>query len=388
MKKPMNKKAKISIIVVVAIGSVYLLTALIALLAAFGQNKAAHDYWAQQQIERISYLKTEYEKNTFQHIDEQNFAAFNINQAIINGSKINEVQYLATHNSYKTGLVPATKFLYHGPLFAIMGDKYDYYFDTFTEQLNQGIRSFELDPNYVKKDDGTYTVECVHSSLLEACSTAVDFQLALTEFKLWMDYNPSHMPLIILLEPKGEDSYVADAFKLYDQMISDTFGDKLITPKDFLGDTYADFDAFRKDNAYPTIGEAQGKIMFLLHDKKYVDNYIKDYNTIKEWKLFPALNYSLLEERPDVSKFSCFAISNDASDDERIKSLIERGYMVRTRLDEYSKISEEGLEKGVASGANIMSSDYPPTNSKRYDYTCYIDKDNKNVTIQMRENKG
>lgn len=101
MKKRLNKKAKIAILTVVAIGGVYLLTALIALLAAFGQNKAAHEYWAQSQIDRIAFLKTEYEKETFDHIDDQSFASFNINQAIINGAKINEVQYLATHNSYR-----------------------------------------------------------------------------------------------------------------------------------------------------------------------------------------------------------------------------------------------------------------------------------------------
>lgn len=380
--KKMSAKRKITLSVVLALGLAYLLTAAVSLGAAAEQNKTAKREWTERQRSRVAELEEAYAAGTPAKAEEQSFCSFDLARAGTDGARMNRLQYLATHNSYKTGLVPATRFLYHVPLFAVMGDKYDYCFDPLTDQLNKGIRSIELDPNYVRTDGGS-AVETVHSDLLEACSSCVDFGLALKEIRMWMDYNPSALPIVVLLEPKGRKSYVPEAFDAYDGIIRKTFGERLIVPADFLGDDFATFDDFRRADAWPEIGAVRGKIMFLLHSKPYVNNYVRDYRDMREWSMFPALDFRLLKRRPELSKYACFAVSNSAAKDERIRDLISKGYMVRTRLDKYSVVSDKARERGVASGANILSTDYPPTDSGRYDYTCRINED-ESITVRLR----
>ncbi|MEG1985906.1 MAG: phosphatidylinositol-specific phospholipase C domain-containing protein [Clostridia bacterium] len=380
MKKPMTKRSKIVALVSIYIGVTYLLITCASFIGSVVSANREKQVWIDWQLRHMEVVETAYANGSAPKVSEQSFCGFDLNKATADNVKFNQLQYLATHNSYKTGLTSDAKFFYNVPLFAIMGHKFDYYFDSITEQLNQGIRSIELDPNKVKTKNGV-EIQCIHSDLLETNSTMVNFGIGLNEIKLWMDYNSGHLPIIVMLEPKNKQSYDDESFTLYEKLINETFGEKVIKPSTLLGG-YSDFDAMRKADAYPTVGELRGKILFLIHDKKYVDNYI-NHGTMQTWTLLPALNFETLEKRPDLSKYTCMAISNNAKKDKNIRKLIDEGnFMVRTRLDEYSKISKTGHDKGIEAGANILSTDYPPSDSNRYDYTCTINDDGDTVILR------
>ena len=79
-----------------------------------------------------------------------------------------------------------------------------------------------------------------------------------------------------------------------------------------------------------------------------------------------------------------FALANEPSDSELLEYAVDNNYIVRTRIDLHHIVSEERLTQGIESGANIMSSDYPPTASNRYDYTAYINESGKTIDRIVR----
>lgn len=201
-KKPMKKGAKWALVIFIWGFSAYFLVALSGFIAATVSAKDAKSVWADWQNEYIALLEQRYAADeNFSKVNDEDFLT-RTDMAEVLGAKLNEIRYIASHNSYKTGLTPETKYFYHGPLAAIMGKQYDYIFDTITEQLNAGIRSIELDANKVKTADG-FRIECLHSDMLETNSTMIDFDKGLKEIRMWMDRNENALPIIVLVEPKG-----------------------------------------------------------------------------------------------------------------------------------------------------------------------------------------
>lgn len=71
------------------------------------------------------------------------------------------------------------------------------------------------------------------------------------------------------------------------------------------------------------------------------------------------------------SKYAFTVIINRASKHkDRIEKTINEGnFMVRTRLDKYAVVKENQYKDGIASGANILSTDYVPYFGTRlYEY--------------------
>ena len=300
-------------------------------------------------------------------MNDENFLT-RTDMAEVLGAKLNEIRYIASHNSYKTGLTPETKYFYHGPLAAIMGKQYDYIFDTITEQLNAGIRSIELDANKVKTADG-FRIECLHSDMLETNSTMIDFDKGLKEIRMWMDRNENALPIIVLVEPKGGKKFDLEAFDKFDEMLFENFGEKLVTPKKLLDAAgVSDFDEFRAKNAYPTVESLKGKIIFLLHEKDSLETYMQRDPDMQKSAMNIALEYAtVLKKGKDYSRFSFTVVLNDPTKHkERIAQAINRdNFMVRTRLDRYAVVKDHWYKNGIESGANILSTDYTPHAKER-----------------------
>lgn len=95
-----------------------------------------------KQKNAVEALREEVINGTYKTVDESKFIEdFNLNE---NDLKLNEIQLLATHNSYKRYGNAL------GKLFVRLGDSAEeamnmkYSYAPLTEQLNTGIRSFEL----------------------------------------------------------------------------------------------------------------------------------------------------------------------------------------------------------------------------------------------------
>lgn len=370
-KKEKSRAAKWVLALFVWGFSAYFLICLSAFIPTTIEAHHAEETWREWQKGYIDFLETSYAADSdFSKVNEESFIT-GATVADVYSARLNEIRYLASHNSYKVGLTQGTEYLYHGPFAAFMGKQFDYVYDTITEQLNMGIRSIELDANKVATADGGFEIRCLHSSLLESKSTAVDFKKGLHEIDMWLERNPDSLPLIVLVEPKGGKKFDEEAFDALDGMLFDVFGDKLLTPKKLLGE-YDNFDDFRADNAYPTVETLKGKIIFLLHEKASLDTYIARDPDMQKSAMNIALEYkTVMKKGEKYSKYAFTVIINEASKHkDRIEKAINEGnFMVRTRLDKYAVVKENQYKDGIASGANILSTDYVPyVETRLYEY--------------------
>src|SRR5690554_4150358 len=147
----------------------------------------------------------------------------------------NEVSFLASHNSYKK------KGSLVGKLFVGLGDSFseakslNYSYKPLTDQLKNGIFSFELDIR-LRKDN----FEITHVPLVDNSSNAVNFKLALEEIKLFLDNEPNSFPILVLLEIKDDYMFLdpflrkigIEQLKMLENEIANVLGNYLYSPKD------------------------------------------------------------------------------------------------------------------------------------------------------------
>ena len=67
-----------------------------------------------------------------------------------------------------------------------------------------------------------------------------------------------------------------------------------------------------------------------------------------------------------------------------IEQALKDNFIVRTRLDEYAMINSVRHDKAIESGANILSTDYPPASTDRYGYTASINASGKTILLARR----
>lgn len=267
---PEKKRKGIAVAVIVsfALLVLYALYNIAVLAAAAAATVKEDEIWLAWQRDHIAALAASYESGEAPVLDESSFCNFDLDAALDEGMKLNELRYLATHNSYKQGVSRATGLFYDSAAFGAISGKYDYVFDDLTTQFNNGIRSIEIDFFKNPTEDG-FTIRILHNAIFERASSMLDLELALTEMKMWSDYNPGHLPVIVLVEPKtsggqGLKPMDTEAHVYAGELLEKVLGDKLYTPEDMLGG-YRDFAALRAANGYPEVRDVLGKFIFLHH---------------------------------------------------------------------------------------------------------------------------
>ncbi len=316
------------------------------------------------QEEHLEYLKTEYYKN-YTPKNEADLADFDLEKAIEDGVKLNEIAILGTHNSYQRLATAETRFamnIIDTITFKKAGlNTFDFEMDTLTEQLEMGIRNVEIDIETLDKDD-KIEFKVTHNSFVDNASSAYDFTKALQEIKMWSDNNPEHIPVIIIVEPKsfvveinGMKKFSLEYAKELDKIVGDTLGDSLLTPEDMLRD-YQSFKEMRENDDWISLKEAQGKILVLLHDCDVTESYIALDETIKTQKMFPMLRYDDRNE-----SYTSFILENDAfrANERKAENIDESSLIVRTRADVYPEYSDERYEVIETCGSQIITTDFP-----------------------------
>lgn len=317
------------------------------------------------QDERMEYLETEFYGESYTPCDENKIAAFDIEEAIENGVKFNEVQFLATHNSYQIEATSQFKKLYYalGDLTfgAVNTEKAEFTMDTLTEQFELGIRSVEIDIETVVKG-GEIKFVVSHDPLLDNTSSCYDFEKALKEIKLWSDNNPNHLPITVIIEPKkgiipinGMRNFTVEYANEADKVIRKVLGDKLITPSTMIGE-YESFKEMRKADGWMKLEDTLGKVLVLLHETDVTDGYIKQDTSIKTQAMFPMLRFS------DIDKdYASFIIDNHPAEalSHESQTLTEQNLIVRTRADSFPNYSTERYEKADKCSSQIITTDYP-----------------------------
>lgn len=357
-----------------------LFATVIAFVSVFPASLERLDEEIEVQINRINELEQAYISGEIAPVDENSFFSGNLSEALESGVKFNEMSFLGTHNSYQTAALEETKKLYQSLSALSFGiykaDKIEFESETLTDQLNCGIRSLEIDIETFDRD-GEISFTCMHKPYFEMTTSCYDFSLTLKEIAMWSDNNPGHLPITIIIEPKESfipledmEYFNVDYAFAFDEALREGLGDKLFTPADMLRD-YQSFGEMRAEDDWCKVKDMLGKVVVLLHDCEVTEEYIAVDPSVRTQAMFPML-------RPEDAERDCtsFILCNEPSELLEIEEDIidEKKIMVRTRSDEFTKITEERRENAFASGANIISTDYPfRTDYKTGDYVVMFD---------------
>ncbi|MGI8781089.1 MAG: phosphatidylinositol-specific phospholipase C1-like protein [Solirubrobacteraceae bacterium] len=322
--------------------------------------------------------------------------------------RVNELQVIGTHNSYKREISEAEQAVYEAAI-DTPGD-YDrflaYSHAALPRQFErQGVRGLELDL-FGDPAGGLYAnplvrqaaglgpltdpawqqpgIKVLHIADLDYNSTCIRFVACLDQVRDWSATHRDHVPLLILLELKQSDSravaaggvtapaWNADALDALDAEIRSVFSERhLLTPDDIIrrGRTLEE-SVLR--HGWPRLAASRGKVAFLLDNEP---GPIRDAYTAGRPNLEGRVLFT--NSRPGFSD-AAFIKRNDplGANTAQIQGLVRKGYLVRTRADlplETVKSADTSLlEAALASGAHVVSTDFPVTGmSARYD-TDYV----------------
>jgi hypothetical protein len=305
--------------------------------------------------------------------------------------KLNQIQIVGTHNSYHAGIAPNEVKLWQAKYAqAYLGLEYTH--PALTVQLDGGVRQLELDV-YADSKGGRYSnpsgpsmvaaaglpadppfdpdhimdkpgFKVMHVQDVDYRSNCQPFIACLQEVRAWSKAHPDHVPVFILVEtkqgaPKGlkltvPEPFTSSTFDALDAEIRSVFPpSEIITPDDVRGD-YPTLEAAVLAGNWPTLSSSRGKIVFLMDQRPVGPVYLEGHPSLRGRVIFT----NAAPGEPDAA----FLERNDGPADE-IASLVRKGYLIRTRTDGDTKEARTDntsvRDAMIASGAQILSTDYP-----------------------------
>lgn len=308
------------------------------------------------------------------------------------GVRLNKIQVIGTHNSYKKRLDPwVMEYLEKTvPEIAI---SLDYEHLPLKEQLDLGVRALEIDVFY-DPDGGRYSnpygvklqnlngivasepdsqvmsapgFKVLHVQDIDYNSHHLTLISALREIRDWSDKNPDHLPIIISVEPKESElkgafdfvkplAFTKDAFDELDHEVGSVFShEKIITP-DLIRGRFETLELAVLNNNWPLINDIRGTVVFVLNAGSSQRRiYLESHASLEGRLMF-------VNSQPGNSECAVVYKNNARRDHAEIKELVSSGYLVRTRADAGTKEARNEdysrLEIAINSGAQIISTDY------------------------------
>ncbi len=316
------------------------------------------------------------------------------------GLKLNEIQVIGSHNSYKKLPDPRVmKFLLK--FRKQLGDegnpiRIDYGHLPFDSQFMYHMRGLEIDIYNDPQGGALYKrkvnafvhgvpvrshveelkkpgLKVLHIKDVDYQTHYYTFKQSLLALKQWSDAHPSHLPIFVNVEPKtggpGDQSsalrffgfkrvvpFDSVAYGEIDAEIRSVFGDSLtnvLTP-DRLRGHYTNLKEMALDHGWPALDACRGKVVFIMLGGSK-DTYLKGHPSLQG----RAMCIYGSPERVDVA----FVMQDESiSDSANIVKLVKQGYIVRTRsdietMDARANDPHRKLT-AFASGAQITSTDY------------------------------
>jgi len=318
---------------------------------------------------------------------------------------LNQLQFLGTHNSYH--IEPRADVF--ELLLAFIPDvapTLQYSHVSLTQQFAmQGIRQIELDI-FHDPDGGLYSdrkaltlfdedpasgipeldepgLKVLHVQEIDYETTCFTFVACLREVKAWSDANPQHLPIMVLVEAKDEpipdplnlgfsvpEPFDRVALDLIDTEIRSVFDDsQLILPDDVRGDDVT-LELAVLTRGWPPLSEVRGKVMFALDNGgEKRDLYVEGHTSLEGRILFT-------DSPPGTPEAAFMKRNNPLSNPGEIETLVEQGYMVRTRADADTEQARSGdttrRDAALNSGAHFISTDYPVPDPDFTDYQVQL----------------
>jgi len=306
--------------------------------------------------------------------------------------RINHIQILGTHNSYK--LKP------HPELVDQLNDhmegwsrNIDYEHRPLTEQLEElGIRQFELDifadtagglfsepagailagdEEYINTEEMAEPgLKVLHGQDLDYRTTCMTLISCISEIRDWSVANPSHLPLFILIEAKDGEmdnrgpiqftqpiAFTRELLHNIDDEIREVFEkDHLIIPDNVRGN-FETLEEAITTNGWPALTDSRGKVMFALDNTgHHKDLYLEGNPNLENRVLF-------VSSEPGEPTAGFIKMNNVMDQGEQIKEFVEAGFLVRTRSDIPTNEARSGdttrRDRAIESGAQFISTDYP-----------------------------
>ena len=318
--------------------------------------------------------------------------------------QMNQIQVIGTHNSYHAGIAPSET--------RIWKEKYpkefaglDYSHPSLTKQLDSGVRQVELDiyadtkggryahpagpqmvaaaglpadapfdPNGVMDKPG---FKVMHVQDIDYRSNCQPFIACLTEIRAWSQAHPRHVPIFILVEtkqgkPKGlkltePEPFTSATFDALDAEIRSVFpADEMVTPDDVRGE-YSSLEDSVLAGGWPSLDSARGKVVFLMDQHDVGPVYLEGH---------PSLRGRVLFTNSDPGHEDAAFIERNDGPPGEIAELVRKGYLVRTRTDEDTKEARTDdtakRDAMIASGAQILSTDYPASEPARWEGHYFV----------------
>jgi hypothetical protein len=316
------------------------------------------------------------------------------------GVLMNEIQVIGTHNSYHAGFAPSEERLW-GQLAPDTLRGLDYRHAPLDQQLEAGVRQIELDvfadahgglladpagPRLVARaglsadppfdPQGLFLrpgFKVLHVQDIDYRSTCQPFVACLEVVRSWSHAHPGHVPVFILVETKSgklekvdfssvePEAFTPSVFDALDAEIRSVFPpEELITPDLVRGDFATLNKAIRKQG-WPRLDAARGKVVFLMDQSTAGPAYLRGHASLRGRVLFT---------NAEPGRADAAFIERNGGSAAEINALVRRGYLVRTRTDSETREARSGdtrrRDETLASGAQLLSTDYPASEPSRW----------------------
>jgi hypothetical protein len=311
-----------------------------------------------------------------------------------NELRLNEIQILGSHNSYKVAIDSALL-----NLIAAKDEEtarsLDYAHIPITQQLDMGLRNLEYDIFHDPKG-GRFTdptglallktkglpyeafdeqqklqqpgFKVFHVQDIDFRSHNLLFKDALNELRDWSNANPDHIPIFVTINTKDQEiknstvirhqplPFTAGALDSIDTSLQKYLGtEHLITPDDLRKDGQSLKESII-DGGWPLMDSARGKFVVILdqNDEK-MERYIEGHPGLAGRMMF----VNAPESYPEAA---IMIINDPVKDHQKIQAIVRQGFIVRTRSDAGTKEARENdysrWEAAQSSGAQIITTDY------------------------------
>jgi hypothetical protein len=304
--------------------------------------------------------------------------------------RLNELQFLGTHNSYHIEPEPAVL----AAIAAIdpqTARTLEYTERPLEEQLDQGVRQLELDI-YSDPEGGHYSnragllalgrdprsgiaaldepgLKVLHIQDLDFQSHCLTFRECLSQLEHWSSAHPYHLPIMVMVEPKQDPipdplhlgfvvplPFDAAAVDGIDAEIRSVFeASRLITP-DEVRERSATLEQAVLAGNWPSVAESRGRMLFTFLNRGTArELYAQSHPSLEGRVMFVDSDRG----QPDAAFFSRDSALIDGAE---IDALVRAGYLVRTRADIDTLQARSGdhrlQDAAFASGGQFVSTDY------------------------------
>lgn len=307
------------------------------------------------------------------------------------GLKLNQLQSIATHNSYKMAMDPGV--MDHlNRLDSNQAKSLDYAHPSLTTQLNLGVLGLEIDLVY-DPAGGRYSkpygltmqrtagldaapldreimdrpgFKVLHVQDIDYRSSCPTFVSCLEELKAWSDRHPAHLPIMVSINAKegGIDrpgftqalAFTDMAFAAMEgEILSVLPADRLLLPDSVRGHYPSLREAVLAGN-WPVIDSIRGSFFFVL------DGGAEQTRIYLQGRKGEGGRIMFAATTPESAEAAVLFMNQPVDNEGEIEDRVAQGFIVRTRADAGTSEARSGdyrrLRSAVASGAHYISTDY------------------------------